>query len=41
LADAYGSVPITFFTRSSNGAMPVFGAIVPITCARRTSYAAK
>lgn len=36
-AEAYGSAVITRRTRSPNGAIPVVGAMVPMSCARCTS----
>ncbi len=41
LAEAYGSLPITWATRRLNGAMPVVGAQRPNSLAWCTSQAAK
>jgi len=40
-AKAYGSAVITRLTSSPNGAIPVVGAMVPMSWARCTSYAPK
>ena len=41
LAEAYGSLPMTWATRRLNGAMPVVGAQRPNSLAWCTSQAAK